>query len=93
MADRWTWTPQEWERIELRAREERVSRALSRFHAHGTCLHRVERAVADGAALELRQWAQVAAWRRAGDVNMSVVGHAGPDVTIAAIRARGVLRG
>lgn len=54
------WTFAEWARIEDRAREERLERRFSRAPATSTLRLKVARAVADGAALELRQWAELA---------------------------------
>jgi hypothetical protein len=53
------WTPKEWDRIERMARAERKRRPMLRWPLRPLPL-RVHRAIADGAALELRQWAQVA---------------------------------
>lgn len=54
------WTAEEWERIERVARAERKERPRVSASQVSPQRRRIARAVADGAAMELRQWAQVA---------------------------------
>lgn len=60
----WTWTAAEWWQIEVAALQEQSHRSLAAELVDrgrkNTTHYRATRAVADGAALELRQWAHVA---------------------------------
>lgn len=64
MADRWTWTPEEWARIERRAREFRTIRSKLPSVRHDIT-RKAGRAMLRGAAIELRQWASEAVKRPA----------------------------
>ena len=60
MPDRWSWTPEEWARIECIARLERDIKRTLGNGGQSPIARKAMLALARGAALELRQWAGVA---------------------------------